>query len=172
MIYDGRFFEITEYPLQTFPWPGDKRQIFEIAPGEIITGNYRGYRAIWEIIDRKIFLAGLDSFYKKSQDVNRTFTQDHEKPVSYSPRNESERADLKKIFPSRFRDGRVFADWFTGTIRIPDGKILKYIRFDNESVYERDILFHFESGVLKRSEVKTNILPESVPKSSEKKEKA
>ncbi len=163
MIYEGKFFRIADDPLDTFPWLGDKRPRFEIAPGVSSTGNYRGYLALWEIRGGRLFLAGLDSFAEKPESEKRKFDPDDEKTWEWSPSDDKERADLRKIFPSRFKDGRVFADWFTGTIRIPDGKILKYIHFGHASVFERDILLHFEAGVLKKCEMKKNKLPDDDP---------
>jgi hypothetical protein len=43
MIYEGKFFRIADNPLETFPWPGDNRPWFQIAPGVMSTANYRGY---------------------------------------------------------------------------------------------------------------------------------
>lgn len=163
MIYQGKFFRIADDPLETFPWPDNKRPWFEIAPGVMSTANYRGYLGLWEIREGLLFLAGLDSFAEKPESEKHKFNPDDEKTWAWNPSDDKERADLKKIFPSRFKDGRVFADWFTGIIRIPDGKILKYIHFDHASLFERDIFLHFEAGVLKRSEMRTNKLPDETP---------
>lgn len=164
LIYEGRFFRIADDPLDTFPWPNDKRPWFEIAPGVQSTGNYRGYLAIWEIRDGRLFLAGLDAWMEKPDDEKHKFDEKDEKTWTWSPDDDKERVNLKRAFASRFKEGRIFADWFTGVVRIPDGKMLKYVHFDHASTFERDILLHFEAGMLRRSEVRQNKLPKEDPK--------
>lgn len=54
----------------------------------------RGYVGIWEIEDGYLYLKGLDAW-----------TYDR-------------KADLKKMFPHAYKDGRVKATWFSGTLRL------------------------------------------------------
>lgn len=53
----------------------------------------------------------------------------------------------------------VFASWFTGVLRIPDGKQLLYVHMGYESTYERDVLLHIEKGCLARTETRGNRTP-------------
>jgi hypothetical protein len=57
-----------------------------------------------------------------------------------------ENATLEKLFPDN-PEG-VFAHWFSGTIRCPDGKLLNYVHGGYASTYERDYLYEFDKGVL------------------------
>ncbi|MDM8549368.1 hypothetical protein QUF72_04785 [Desulfobacterales bacterium HSG2] len=42
----------------------------------------------------------------------------------------------------------VFADWFSGTIRIPKGKQLHYVHAGFETVYEKEIHVNIEKGLV------------------------
>ena len=42
----------------------------------------------------------------------------------------------------------VFADWFNGEIRIPQGELLQYIHMGYESIFEKDLILKFKKGVL------------------------
>jgi hypothetical protein len=61
----------------------------------------------------------------------------------------SEFADLKVLFPERYENGKVYADWFTGSIATPQGKSLFYVPTEYQYAYERELEFYFEKGILK-----------------------
>jgi hypothetical protein len=65
-----------------------------------------------------------------------------------------EEASLATVFPD-FPD-RVFAHWYTGTVRIPQGKILQYVHMGYGSTFERDLMLEIERGVLKSTRVRQN----------------
>jgi hypothetical protein len=46
----------------------------------------------------------------------------------------------------------IFADWFTGELRIPKGKMLDYIHMGFDSVYEQEIILTLEQGVVINTE--------------------
>jgi hypothetical protein len=52
---------------------------------------------------------------------------------------------LGRVFPG-FPD-RVFAHWFTGELRVPQGGLLQYVHMGFGSRYERDLLIQFRHGV-------------------------
>ncbi|MGD0025696.1 MAG: hypothetical protein ABSC37_13925 [Xanthobacteraceae bacterium] len=45
-------------------------------------------------------------------------------------------------------DGPLLADWFTGVLRVPEGKILTYVHMGFGSVYEKELHIHIERGVV------------------------
>ena len=161
LIYDGKFLRIATDPLETYPWPEDNRPWFETFPGSHSTANYRGYLAIWEVRESKLFLAGLDCFVEKPEEEWEEPEPDENGVTTWSIHDHKVRVDLKKLFSKRFDSNRVFADWFSGTVRIPEGKILKYIHAGHASIFERDILLHFENGILIKSEVRKNEVPKT-----------
>ena len=66
------------------------------------TALWRGYVGTWEIIQSRLYLIGINGRLKTD-----------------------EAATLASIFPD-FPE-RVFAHWYSGTIRVPEGKLLEYI---------------------------------------------
>ena len=50
----------------------------------------------------------------------------------------------------------LFADWFSGALRIPRGKQLQYIHMGFESVYEYDLIIYVENGVVTNTEIIDN----------------
>ena len=44
-------------------------------------------------------------------------------------------------------------DWYSGTIRLPQGKLLNYVHGGYGSTYEQDVLLHIEQGVLVETRV-------------------
>ena len=51
--------------------------------------------------------------------------------------------------------GAIFADWFTGELHIPQGKMLEYIHSGFNAVYEEEIILTFALGVMiKKDEIK------------------
>ena len=95
------------------------------------TALWRGYRGCWEIIDDRLYLVKL----------NGTLSN-------------GEQATLATVFPG-FPD-RVFAHWYTGVIRIPQGQLLEYVHAGYGSRYEQDLLLEFSHGVLMNSQVRHN----------------
>ncbi|MBT7577384.1 MAG: hypothetical protein HN633_01255, partial [Candidatus Marinimicrobia bacterium] len=56
----------------------------------------------------------------------------------------------------RYRlDGKeaIFADWFTGDLRIPKGRMLEYVHAGFNSIYEQELLLTLERGVVIKTEV-------------------
>ena len=86
------------------------------------TACWRGYYGQWEIIDNKLYLIGLKAYIEGYREV-----------------------DLDYLFPGQ---KQVFASWFNGEIRIPQGEILEYIHLGYASLYEKDLFLIFENGVL------------------------
>ena len=82
---------------------------------------WRGYIGTWEVRVKKLFLIDFTAH-----------VGDDNKRVDY-------------IFPGK---KEVFADWFNGVVKIPQGMLMKYVHSGYESIYERDIILEFKKGVL------------------------
>ena len=50
----------------------------------------------------------------------------------------------------------LFADWFSGSMRVPRGKQLRYVHMGFESVYEEDFIVHVVNGIVTGTEVIDN----------------
>jgi len=80
------------------------------------------YNGNWKIENNKLYLLSLKADYNRFPVVG----------IGY-------------LFPGQ---EIVFAEWFTGLIKIPLGDILIYKYPIEDSIYERDLLLKFESGLL------------------------
>lgn len=130
LLYDNKVYELHANPLESFYPDKTSRPHFQIRPGSISSGTWRGYTAIWEIAGETLFLKGIDSWVCEAKLSDE----------------KCHKADLKELFGVRFQGGRVEANWFNGEVRIPDGKMLQYVHMGYGSIYERDILLTFKAG--------------------------
>lgn len=95
------------------------------------TALWRGYVGSWEILDGRLYLIGLEGSLK-----NGTV------------------ATVATFFPSN--PDRVFAHWYSGELRLPRGKMLKYIHRGYASVYEEDVLLTVDKGVVTHTGIRIN----------------
>ena len=54
------------------------------------------------------------------------------------------------------RESPIFADWFSGVIRIPRGKMLYYVHMGFGSVYEKELHVKIENGLVVKTKVIDN----------------
>jgi hypothetical protein len=127
LIYQGEEHRLFSNPLEDYFALGGYN------PGltSFCTALWRGYVGTWEIVDGRLYLTELDGKLEDHSD-----------------------ADLSTVFPDY--PERVFAHWFTGKMRIPQGEQLEYVHMGYGSTYERDLILTFEQGVLKAEEVIDN----------------
>ena len=132
LLYEGERLSMCSEPLADFFAFGGVNPGFQ-APS---TSLWRGYVGEWEIIEGRLYLIGLNGTLK-----------------------DGSRATLATLFPDF--PHRVFAHWYSGTIRVPQGMMLKYVHMAYASTYERDFLLTIEMGVLTNTEVRHNGRSES-----------
>lgn len=89
---------------------------------------WRGYYGKWEIKDNELYLINFRGYLDGFDEVDMNF-----------------------LFPLQ---EEVFAKWFSGTIKVPQGKILKWNETLNGSLYEEYIHLTFKNGVLTQYEYK------------------
>ena len=51
---------------------------------------------------------------------------------------------------------RVFAHWYSGTLRVRDGKMLSYKHMGYMSLFERELLIDVEHGLVTGQRIKDN----------------
>ena len=86
------------------------------------TACWRGYHGQWEIKDSKLYLIGLKAYIEGYREVG-----------------------LNYLFPEQ---KQVFANWFNGEIRIPQGEMLEYVHMGYASLYDSDLFLVIENGIL------------------------
>jgi len=108
------------------------------------TANWRGYVGTWEILEHE----GVERLYLVALSAHKSY---------------EEVIGLSDVFPGH---DKVFAHWFTGQLRCPQGAQLEYRHMGYGSVYEYDLLMDFKQGVLIEKHARHN----QVPKKKEEKD--
>ena len=99
-------------------------KLFDNINRQTPTSCWMGCIAEWTLVDNEIYLTNIFDCDCKMK------------------------ADLKKIFPNEIKNGKIKASWLTDNLYIPKGKIL-YEHGVFESIYEKELVFKFEKGILK-----------------------
>lgn len=87
------------------------------------TANWRGYVGSWEIRNDHLYLIGLRGRLEDGTEVT-----------------------LDTIFPG-FGE-RVFAHWFSGTLRVPEGDLAHYEHMGFGSKYAIEVFLQLEQGIV------------------------
>ncbi|TXL70855.1 hypothetical protein FHP25_32560 [Vineibacter terrae] len=128
LLYNGESLAMCVEPLEVwFKLVGQDESPFEA----MSSANWRGYIGTWEIKDSRLYLVGLRGTLKNGED-----------------------GSIETFFPG-FQD-RAFAHWFSGRIRAPRGKLLKYVHTAYASQYEQDVVFHVDRGIIQSINVREN----------------
>jgi len=115
---DGQDLQMATEPLSSYFHKTDKGR-------ELVsysTACWRGYLGTWEIMEGKLYLVDLEA----------TITNFNKVGIDY-------------FFPN---NDKVFASWYSGEIRIPNGELLRYEHMGYMSVYDEDEYLTIEKGVL------------------------
>ena len=167
---DGDTHPLCENPLGAFLHCGGIGQ----SRGHMVaTNNWRGYVATWLLHQDRLWLAGLSSrggriIARRRQAVDpETGATSKESTDSLEVRaamidREERPFSIDGLFPDADRgaDEPVFAEWYSGELRIPEGEQLQYVHGGYGSTYERDRLILIERGRVVRAWVRTNEQPE------------
>jgi len=83
---------------------------------------WRGYYGKWELREDELYLINFRGYLDGFDEVDITY-----------------------LFP---RQDEVFASWFTGTIKVPQGKVIEWNKTLNASIHEEYLHLTFENGRL------------------------
>lgn len=103
------------------------------------TACWRGYVGIWEVIET----LGVERLYLVGLSAHRSY---------------DETVGLSDVFPGY---DKVFAHWFSGQLRCPQGELLDYVHGGYASTYEYDLLLDFKQGILVNKHAHHNQKPEA-----------
>jgi hypothetical protein len=119
LVFEGETHPMMATPLADYFQLGGHDPGFQATS----TALWRGYVGRWEIIDARLYLTQLSGYLRSGAE-----------------------ASIGSVFPGF--EARVFAHWFSGTIRLPMGKLINYVHGGFASRYERDLLLKIDNGVL------------------------
>jgi hypothetical protein len=127
LIYRGEMIQMCSEPLAMYFVLAGVKPEFQFT----CTALWRGYVGTWEVIDDRLYMTGLTGQLQDGTEAN-----------------------LATVFPN-FTE-RVFAHWFSDKVRIPKGKLLKYVHMGYASEYEEDLFLTFKKGVVTKTELIVN----------------
>lgn len=129
LMLDGQKVAMCETPLDSY------FALAGVAPkfAPSTTACWRGYVGSWDIHDGRLYLLGINAHYEDGTPVT-----------------------LGSLFPG-FPE-RVFAHWYTGDLRVPQGELLKYRHMGWASTYERDLFINVRNGVVVGSHQRENTI--------------
>jgi len=138
--YEGEELMLYTEPLQAIlpPTPkfgmniGDSNDPY---PFEVSsTALWRGYIGRWKIQDGRLCLVELQGRLVKGGD-----------------------ASISSIFPGHH--GYVFADWFSGELMCPRGKVIGHVDGMYLNVFEEDLILKVKSGIIIGKTIRKNEVP-------------
>jgi hypothetical protein len=106
------------------------------------TALWRGYVGSWTIENDRLYLTKLSGNTQTDEGLKKVVLTD--------------------MFPG-YPDG-VFAHWYTGEMRCPQGELLKYVHGGYASSYEKDLFIDVRQGVVVGERVVENGQSESTVK--------
>lgn len=123
--WNGKQYQLYSEPFRSYQkqnWHDRERFLF--VPRS--SACWRGYRAKWKIEDGKLYLLSISGWV--AQSVGR--------PKFY------------RMLQVMGTSEPVLADWFTGTLIIPHGKMLQYIHMPYASRFESRFEIYLINGVI------------------------
>ena len=135
LIYiDNNLMALCEEPLESyFQKTGRRPKLIWLS-----TALKRGYKGIWRIENEQLFLIHLQLYLEDETD---------------------DFFDWRTLFPDQTED--IKASWYTGTLRIPHGKLIHYVHGGYLSVYEKDLFIKVVNGDVIERKIVENKAPET-----------
>lgn len=127
LIFEGETVPLFSNPLDDYFALGGHNPGFEATS----TALWRGYVGTWEIQADRLYLIKLWGHLEGGGE-----------------------ATIESVFPGYAQ--RVFAHWFSGTLRIPQGGQIQYVHAGYSSIFERDVLLTLRHGVVVAQQVRYN----------------
>ena len=140
LLFEAEELSLCNEPLELFIEKNPMKVRF-MAPH---TALWRGYVGTWVIEEERLYLKSIEA--------------------TINGENGFEDVGMDRVFPE-YPNG-LFAHWYTGELRCPQGALLKYVHGGYGSVYEKDLFFKVKRGVIVDKRVVINgAAPEGAPES-------
>ena len=136
LFYEGKMVQLSTYPLEKYL---KINGLEEIDRGCNSSSCSRGYIAIWELKNRKLFLKEIKPCGIIA--VAGVFTG--------LECEESQSSEVFKYLTSKFKTKNVLADWYCGELISPQGRQINYLSSVNySSSFEKEKHFNIKNGIL------------------------
>jgi hypothetical protein len=109
------------------------------------SANWRRYSCLWEIREDRLYLTDIEGSIC-------TAAADPSAPMQACEGRHPEPCQVREATVSDFSDGAdgpVFADWYTGDLKVPRGKLVEYVHMGFASQYENYLMLTIAQGLLK-----------------------
>jgi len=151
------YYKENEYRIKDTPLDAYLQEKNISFPGRA-SNCWRGYTGKWEVKDDKLYLINFHSIIYHHKPIseqekienfekNKDYYKEHYRITGANEIanyvSTEEILGLDYLFPGQ---EEVFADWFTGEIRIPYGKVLYQMMYS--SIYEKYTVLEFKEGIL------------------------
>jgi hypothetical protein len=167
LIFKGEEFYMACEPFSQFVIK-NKLDLRLHAPSSAL---WRGYLGEWEITNNKLYLTKISGFGQIGNSENyrlgKLELRKKLKEGIITPQENGHmlkrlkedcmddiELSLKSLFNS---EEKVFANWFSGVIVCPYGRMIKYIHMGYESVFENELYFEIIDGELRNITTKSNL---------------
>lgn len=127
LLFNGQQLRLCEVPLNAYFALTGAAPKFRAET----SACWRGYVGTWDIQDSRLYLIDIGGCYADGSPIT-----------------------LESLFPG-FPD-RVFAHWYSGALRVPQGELLKYRHMGWASTFESDLLIEVEDGIVRGMHVRRN----------------
>ena len=156
----GATHPLCENPLDSFL---RDRGLRKTRGGMMSSANWRGYVATWLLQRDRLWLTAISSngliVDRRQSEAEAEADADADVPGELDGRPFT----VDGLFPDEDRppETPVFAEWYSGELRIPEGEMIQYVHGGYGTTYERDRLILIERGRFVRSWVRKNDPPPS-----------
>jgi hypothetical protein len=150
--FRGEQLRIFTTPLDAFP--PERRP--NLMPSDN-SANWRGYLGLWEIRDDRLYLADIKGSICMA-------AADPAAPAQTCGGHHRGPCEAREAKVSDFQDGAdgaVFADWYSGDLKVPRGKLVEYVHMGFASEYESYLMLTIAQGVLTGERVVAGAVPPS-----------
>jgi len=124
LIWKNDTISLHSNPLGSYP-KLDDLNLFGDQNDGYSTACWRGYIAEWKIIDNSLYLSNIYS-------------------CDYAYSENKIKADLKKLFPKLYDNGNVLANWYSGELSVPNGKLIH----QELKIYESEWILNLKKGTI------------------------
>ncbi len=128
LLYEDEYYSMASEPLA--PYLASLKEPIEFrSPSSTF---WRGYIGTWKFENKRLFLTDLQAFILDNKEVG-----------------------IEYLFPG---EPVVFANWYTGKLRVPIGDCLYYAHQGFESIFKFDLFLTIERGCLVNTKIEDNYL--------------